>query len=225
MFFVGLRWNRTGTSKPRAGPGTWAVLVSGPCPRSAAAECSSPSSPTSRSFSRCPRCRGPSCSSLRTRPRAHRSGLVPRAKRSRSPPRDETPAAACSSRRSKSRNGSRLPVQPSVVGAPSSVGGLVRRTIRRLPPKTLTRSSRSCWCRRPPGEVCHFHHSDRAEVSNAESRTLRHRSQGRCILPDHARRRPKLIVNHEKGGFKEGLLTIEVSKFMGFSSTVSSRAS
>jgi len=28
----------------------------------------------------------------------------------------------------------------------------------------------------------------------------------------------KLIVNHEKGGFKGGLLTIEVSKFMGFSS-------
>ncbi len=28
----------------------------------------------------------------------------------------------------------------------------------------------------------------------------------------------KLIVNHEKGGFKGGLLTIEISKFMGFSS-------
>ena len=28
----------------------------------------------------------------------------------------------------------------------------------------------------------------------------------------------KIIVNHEKGGFKGGLLTIEVSKFMGFSS-------
>ena len=28
----------------------------------------------------------------------------------------------------------------------------------------------------------------------------------------------KVIVNHEKGGFKGGPLTIEVSKFMGFSS-------
>ena len=28
----------------------------------------------------------------------------------------------------------------------------------------------------------------------------------------------KVIVNHDKGGFKGGLLTIEVSKFMGFSS-------
>ena len=28
----------------------------------------------------------------------------------------------------------------------------------------------------------------------------------------------KLIVNHDKGGFKGGLLTIEVSKFMGLSS-------
>jgi hypothetical protein len=28
----------------------------------------------------------------------------------------------------------------------------------------------------------------------------------------------KIIVSHEKGGFKGGLLTIEVSKFMGFSS-------
>lgn len=28
----------------------------------------------------------------------------------------------------------------------------------------------------------------------------------------------KVIVNHEKGGFKGGLLTIEVSKLMGFSS-------
>lgn len=28
----------------------------------------------------------------------------------------------------------------------------------------------------------------------------------------------KLIVNHEKGGFKGGRLTIEVSKFMGFRS-------
>ncbi len=28
----------------------------------------------------------------------------------------------------------------------------------------------------------------------------------------------KIIVNHDKGGFKGGLLTIEVSKFMGFSS-------
>lgn len=28
----------------------------------------------------------------------------------------------------------------------------------------------------------------------------------------------KVIVNHDRGGFKGGLLTIEVSKFMGFSS-------
>ena len=28
----------------------------------------------------------------------------------------------------------------------------------------------------------------------------------------------KIIVNHDKGGFKGGLLTIEVSKYMGFSS-------
>jgi hypothetical protein len=28
----------------------------------------------------------------------------------------------------------------------------------------------------------------------------------------------KVIVNHDKGGFKGGLLTIEVSKFMGLSS-------
>jgi hypothetical protein len=28
----------------------------------------------------------------------------------------------------------------------------------------------------------------------------------------------KITVNHDKGGFKGGLLTIEVSKFMGFSS-------
>ena len=28
----------------------------------------------------------------------------------------------------------------------------------------------------------------------------------------------KIIVNHDKGGFKGGLLTIEVSKFMGLSS-------
>jgi len=28
----------------------------------------------------------------------------------------------------------------------------------------------------------------------------------------------KVVVNHEKGGFKGGLLTIEVSKFMGFRS-------
>jgi hypothetical protein len=28
----------------------------------------------------------------------------------------------------------------------------------------------------------------------------------------------KVIVNHDKGGFKGGVLTIEVSKFMGFSS-------
>lgn len=28
----------------------------------------------------------------------------------------------------------------------------------------------------------------------------------------------KIIVNHEKGGFKGGLLSIEASKFMGFSS-------
>ena len=28
----------------------------------------------------------------------------------------------------------------------------------------------------------------------------------------------KVIVNHDKGGFKGGLLTIEVTKFMGFSS-------
>jgi hypothetical protein len=28
----------------------------------------------------------------------------------------------------------------------------------------------------------------------------------------------KIIVNHDKGGFKGGLLTIEVLKFMGFSS-------
>src|SRR5258707_13692203 len=28
----------------------------------------------------------------------------------------------------------------------------------------------------------------------------------------------KVVVNHQKGGFKGGLLTIEVSKFMGFSS-------
>ena len=28
----------------------------------------------------------------------------------------------------------------------------------------------------------------------------------------------KIVVNHDKGGFKGGLLTIEVSKFMGFSS-------
>jgi len=28
----------------------------------------------------------------------------------------------------------------------------------------------------------------------------------------------KVIVHHEKGGFKGGLLSIEVSKFMGFSS-------
>ena len=28
----------------------------------------------------------------------------------------------------------------------------------------------------------------------------------------------KIIVNHDKGGFKGGRLTIEVSKFMGFSS-------
>ena len=28
----------------------------------------------------------------------------------------------------------------------------------------------------------------------------------------------KLIVNHEKGGFKGGMLTIEVKKFMGFAS-------
>jgi hypothetical protein len=28
----------------------------------------------------------------------------------------------------------------------------------------------------------------------------------------------KVIVNHDKGGFKGGRLTIEVSKFMGFSS-------
>jgi hypothetical protein len=28
----------------------------------------------------------------------------------------------------------------------------------------------------------------------------------------------KLVVNHEKGGFKGGLLTIEVKKFMGFAS-------
>ena len=28
----------------------------------------------------------------------------------------------------------------------------------------------------------------------------------------------KIIVNHDKGGFKGGLLTIEVVKFMGFSS-------
>jgi hypothetical protein len=28
----------------------------------------------------------------------------------------------------------------------------------------------------------------------------------------------KVIVNHDKGGFKGGLLTIEVSKFTGFSS-------
>lgn len=29
--------------------------------------------------------------------------------------------------------------------------------------------------------------------------------------------REKVIVNHDKGGFKGGLLTIEVSKFMGLS--------
>jgi len=28
----------------------------------------------------------------------------------------------------------------------------------------------------------------------------------------------KIIVNHDKGGFKGGMLTIEVQKFMGFSS-------
>jgi hypothetical protein len=28
----------------------------------------------------------------------------------------------------------------------------------------------------------------------------------------------KVVVNHDKGGFKGGLLAIEVSKFMGFSS-------
>jgi hypothetical protein len=28
----------------------------------------------------------------------------------------------------------------------------------------------------------------------------------------------KVIVNHEKGGFKGGMLTIEVTKFMGFAS-------
>jgi hypothetical protein len=28
----------------------------------------------------------------------------------------------------------------------------------------------------------------------------------------------KIVVNHEKGGFKGGRLTIEVSRFMGFSS-------
>lgn len=28
----------------------------------------------------------------------------------------------------------------------------------------------------------------------------------------------KIIVNHEKGGFKGGMLTIEVTKFMGFAS-------
>ena len=110
----------------RGGRGTRAVLVSGSCPRSAAAECSSLSSSMSRLISRCPRCRGPSCSSPRTRPRAHRFALVPRARRSRCPPRYETPVAACSSRRSKSSNGSRWPVQPSVRGAPSSVGGLGR---------------------------------------------------------------------------------------------------
>lgn len=29
----------------------------------------------------------------------------------------------------------------------------------------------------------------------------------------------KIVVNHEKGGFKGGMLTIEVVKFMGLSST------
>jgi hypothetical protein len=28
----------------------------------------------------------------------------------------------------------------------------------------------------------------------------------------------KIVVNHDKGGFKGGMLTIEVQKFMGFSS-------
>ena len=34
----------------------------------------------------------------------------------------------------------------------------------------------------------------------------------------------KVIVNHDKGGFKGGLLTIEATKFMGFARTASSRA-
>ena len=32
----------------------------------------------------------------------------------------------------------------------------------------------------------------------------------------------KIIVNHEKGGFKGGLLTIEVTKFLGFARIASS---
>ena len=52
----------------RVGARDMGRAISGPCPRSVAAECSSQSSSMSRSISRCPRCRGPSCSSPRTRP-------------------------------------------------------------------------------------------------------------------------------------------------------------
>ena len=45
-----------------------------------------------------------------------------------------------------------------------------------------------------------------------------HRSQCRRVLPDHPRQRREDVVNHDKGGFKGGAVTIERLRLLGFRS-------